>query len=163
MGAAGPEPEEAPAELGVTREAEVWLAGQEEPVVVKLPVASASRRIVRVVVPAEERRAGLGAVLEDDPERRLVFVADLEEDSPLRKAGARPGDVLRATSAAVQEMEYGAGNVLLGGIGRPTTKQVLFVVAVEDRWTPTTFPGALEALSSNRLVPSESLVLLLER
>ena len=41
----------------------------------------------------------------------------------------RVGDVVRAVSAAVPVMKYPAGNLLMGGIGRPGFKSLLVQVS----------------------------------
>lgn len=59
----------------------------------------------------------------------LIVVAEVTPGGAAAAAGILPGDVLRGCTAAAMQMSYPTANLLLGGIGRPVMKRILFPTA----------------------------------
>jgi len=85
-------------------------------------------------------------------------VAQVASGSNAEKAGVRPGDILRATSAIRAQMEMPTWQILAGGIGRP--KFFRFIYGTDS----VSFEDVLAAVASNRDDPQQRpAILVLER
>lgn len=96
----------------------------------------------------------LGMILEEGEVQGTVVVDQVAPDSNAALAGVQVGDILRACTACKMNMETPTWQLLAGGIGRPQTKRMMYVV---DR---RPFEEVMEALASNRMDPEGRPVLL---
>ncbi len=138
-------------------------SGELRPVPLAFTLRSASSRLL--VVPLS---LPLGLVFEER-NGACELVELLPDGSAAQSAtqgrGVRlqPGDVLRATTACVLQMEYGALNLLGGGIGRPRTRAVAVRVCEGEAWGEASFPRAMAAIASNGRAGRTDVTLVLER
>lgn len=127
---------------------------------VELEVASASSRLIRATT-----RAPLGIVFEDVA--GAITVVEFYDQSPSQgpqSKGIKIGDVLRATSAMVQELSYGKLGILGGGNGRPTWRRVVFKCACgADELDDAAFDQAMKAIGSNAKAGDYDVELVFER
>ena len=64
----------------------------------------------------------------------------------------------------IAEMVYPQGNVLLGGVGRPGYRRVLFTVATGDDFRPIqAFDQAMKAIMSNAKAGDNDVAIVCER
>lgn len=96
----------------------------------------------------------LGMILEEGEISGTVVVQQLAPDSNAALAGVQEGDILRACTACKMEMEAPTWQLLAGGIGRPKTVRMMYVVDFNP------FEEVMEALGSNRMDPEGRPVLL---
>lgn len=81
-----------------------------------------------------------------------------------RAGGIAAGDVLRACSAMIPEMKYPQGNLLLGGVGRPGYRRVLFMVPRGEQYTQTaSFDQTMGAIVSNSKAGDFDVTVVCER
>lgn len=141
-----------------TREMTIPL-DDEKLAVLSLEVPSASHRLVRATM-----RSPLGIVFEATDDGKIVAVEffDQSELGP-SGAGVKIGDVLRATSAMIPEMQYPAFNVIGGGVGRPGFRRVMYEVGYGDTLSDTTFDQAMKAIGSNAKAGDYDVELVFER
>ena len=152
------------ASLAVTREVLVELEYPDNVAEATIDVASASARVTQVRLSPP-----LGIVFEESGDGDVVVAEVLPDGNaasldPREGAVVRPGDVLRACSAMVPEMKYGAGGLMLGGNGRPGFRRVLFLVARGERYEPVrSFDQAMKAIVSNQKAGDFDVNLVFER
>lgn len=109
--------------IAVVREVLVELEPPDNITAAKIEVDSASTRVVQATICPP-----LGVAFEEDATTREIVVTEVLPGSNAETVGGiAVGDVLRACSAMIPEMKYPQGNVLLGGIGRPGFRRVLFM------------------------------------
>jgi hypothetical protein len=148
----------------VTRSVELLLpddAGGVKPVALSLRVRDPASRLLVAAL-----QLPLGLVFEER-DARVELVEVLPEGSAAN-AGPdvprlRPGDTLRAVTACVTAMEYGALNLLGGGVGRPRTRAVVVRVDEAETWSDASFGRALAAVQSNARAGRRAVTLVLER
>lgn len=158
---ADPEPDdEVLATLGgVVREATVELDPPDNIAVAKIPVDSASTRVVQATMSPP-----LGIVFEESGDGDIVVTELLPEGNAARVGGVATGDVLRACSAMIPEMKYGQGNLLLGGNGRPGFRRVLFMVPRGEEYKEVlSFDQTMGAVMSNAKAGDFDVTVVLER
>ncbi len=133
-------------------------AGGARPVALTLPLRSAASRLL--VAPLE---LPLGIVFEERDS--CCVLAELLPEGSAASSTLRlqEGDVLRAVTACVTAMEYGALNLLGGGVGRPRTRVVVCRVEEPEAWTDASFGRALAAIQSNARAGRRDVTLVLER
>lgn len=85
-----------------------------------------------------------------------VNVDGIAAGSNGEKAGIRPGDIVRAFTACIMEMELPTWQLIAGGIGVPKTKR--FMYSVDGR----PFEEVMHAVSSNRMDPEQRPVILVK-
>jgi hypothetical protein len=141
-----------------TREMTIPL-DDEKLAVLSLEVPSARHRLVRATM-----RSPLGIVFEATEDGKIVAVEffDQSELGP-SGAGVKIGDVLRATSAMVPEMQYPAFNVIGGGVGRPGFRRVMYTVGYGETLNDATFDQAMKAIGSNAKAGDYDVELVFER
>jgi hypothetical protein len=152
----------------VVRSVELTLPGDDgapRPVSVSFRLAGASSRLL--VAPLS---LPLGLVFEESS-----LGCELVEILPDGSAAAaaadaasavprlQPGDTLRAATACVTAMEYSAGNLLGGGVGRPRTRVVVLRVDEVQAWSDASFGRALAGIQSNARAGRREVTLVLER
>jgi hypothetical protein len=158
----------APSDEPVVRAVELTLPGDDGapcPVSVSFRLAggAASRLLVAPLslplgLVFEER--GLGCELvEVLPDGSAAAAADAASTVPR----LQPGDTLRAVTACVTAMEYSAGNLLGGGVGRPRTRVVVLRVDEAAAWSGASFGRALAGIQSNARAGRRDVTLVLER
>lgn len=109
--------------IAVVREVLVELEPPDNIAAAKIEVDSASTRVVQATI-----FPPLGVSFEEDASTREIVVMEVLPGSNAEKVGGIAiGDILRACSAMVPEMKYPQGNLLLGGVGRPGFRRVLFM------------------------------------
>ncbi|OUS47586.1 hypothetical protein BE221DRAFT_72140 [Ostreococcus tauri] len=143
----------------VTRAVEVRL-NDETVARVELEVTSATSRLVRATM-----KSPLGIVFEDVEGALTVVEFFDESDLGPRARGIRIGDVLRATSAMIPEMQYPKLNVLGGGVGRPGWRRVMYTTAcdLDGNLDDVTFDQAMKAIGSNAKAGDYDVELVFER
>jgi len=141
-----------------TREMTIPL-DDEKLAVLSLEVPSASHRLVRATM-----RSPLGIVFEAREDGKIVAVEffDQSELGP-SGAGVKIGDILRATSAMIPEMQYPAFNVIGGGVGRPGFRRVMYEVGYGETLSDATFDQAMKAIGSNAKAGDYDVELVFER
>lgn len=105
----------------------------------------------------------LGVLLEETAPGRFEAVEVVEEGGAFGKV--LPGDILRATTCVRMAMSYPAWQVMLGGVGRPTSQKLLLQlpnpggpnVAFEEMM------GAIQSNSENAPGGNGQVILLVER
>mmetsp|Transcript_14931 Transcript_14931/g.47571 ORF Transcript_14931/g.47571 Transcript_14931/m.47571 type:complete len:235 (+) Transcript_14931:25-729(+) len=90
------------------------------------------------------------------PAGGYIVVAEVLEGGGAFGLDIREGDVLRGTTAISMIMTYPAGNLLLGGVGRPKEQQLVFI-------TGRSLTQAISAMRSNADMGDGTLTLILER
>ena len=80
----------------------------------------------------------------------IVVVGAVGDESNAARAGVRPGDILRATSAVKTQMELPTWQLLAGGIGRPKYFRFIFGADLDSK-PARTFEEVLGAVGSNRM------------
>jgi hypothetical protein len=144
---------------GVVREVTVELDPPENIAVAKIPVDSASTRVVQATMSPP-----LGIVFEESSDGNIVVTEVLPEGNAARVGGVTTGDVLRACSAMIPEMKYGQGNLLLGGNGRPGFRRVLFMVPRGEEYREVlSFDQTMGAVMSNAKAGDFDVTVVLER
>jgi hypothetical protein len=140
-----------------TREMTIPL-DDEKLAVLSLEVPSASHRLVRATM-----RSPLGIVFEATDDGKIVAVEffDQSELGP-SGAGVKIGDVLRATSAMIPEMQYPAFNVIGGGVGRPGFRRIMYEVGYGNL-SDAMFDQAMKAIGSNAKAGDYDVELVFER
>ena len=110
------------------REVTVELEPPDNVALAKIDVNSPSTRVVQAnIVPP------LGISFEENGDE--IVVTEVLPGSAAELEGTiKAGDVLRATSAMIPEMKYPQGNLILGGVGRPGFRRVLFMVPRGDEY-----------------------------
>lgn len=141
-----------------TREMTIPL-DDEKLAVLSLEVPSASHRLVRATM-----RSPLGIVFEATDDGKIVAV-EFFDQSELGPSGygVKIGDVLRATSAMIPEMQYPAFNVIGGGVGRPGFRRVMYEVGYGETLSDATFDQAMKAIGSNAKAGDYDVELVFER
>ena len=111
----------------------------------------------------------MGLVFEQLPNGDIAIVELSPGGIAATLTSLKVGDVLRATSAMIPEMKYGAANVILGGNGRPGFRRILFLVnsdvdvGVNDIVEVSSFDQAMRAVQSNDRSGGWETVLVCER
>lgn len=126
---------------------------QEEKVEFK-PVSPNQDTCIKVL----EGNLPLGMILEEGDAAGTVVVDQVAEGSNSELAGVQVGDILRACTACMMNMETPTWQLLAGGIGQPKTKRMMFVVDNQK------FENVMEAIGSNRMdTEGRPVLLVVER
>jgi len=139
---------------------EVLLADEDgpRPVVLSLPLLSPLSRLLVLTLDLP-----LGLVFQENEASVTVeeFRKGSAADAPVK---LRRGDILRATTAWVPQMQYSAVNLLGGGIGRPRWRQVVMTLDAGDNWrAEVSFGRALAGVQSCRRAGKAGVTLVFER
>mmetsp|Transcript_26090 Transcript_26090/g.57159 ORF Transcript_26090/g.57159 Transcript_26090/m.57159 type:complete len:315 (-) Transcript_26090:284-1228(-) len=87
-----------------------------------------------------------------------ITVDDLAAGGNAEQAGVRVGDILRACTACQVTMEQPTWQLMMGGVGRPTTTRMMF--STDDK----AFEEVMDAIGSNGMDPeSRDVWLVVER
>ena len=126
----------------------------------RIEVASASTRVVQATI-----MPPLGIVFEEDAGAGEIVVTEVLPGSNAEEVGGiRAGDVLRACSAMIPEMKYPQGNLILGGVGRPGFRRVLYIVPRAHEFKPNvTFDQTMGAIMSNSKAGDFDVTIVCER
>ena len=146
---------------GVVREATVELDPPDNIAVAKIPVDSASTRVVQATMSPP-----LGIVFEESGDGDIVVTELLPEGNAARVGGVATGDVLRACRRhdPGDEIARAGKNLLLGGNGRPGFRRgVIHGAAREEYKEVLSFDQTMGAVMSNAKAGDFDVTVVLER